>query len=627
MIHTLKDLARMLAARVESVCRHLLPSGKMLAGNWCIGDVHGAAGDSLRIQVSGGKAGLWSDFASGSESGDLLDLWSSCRGVELAKAIPEVKEWLGLRDPINAVPKKQFKRLKPPIGVKKVVEQSKVMRYLTMNRKITPEVLANYRVAETATEIAFPSFSPARELLNLKYIGLDRTLDGKKLIRQEPGCAPALFGWQTLPEDTRQWSMVILTEGQIDAMTWHQWSGMPALSMPNGVGDTQNWIDYEWENLASFDKIYLSFDMDQPGREAALKVAQRLGIERCCIVQLPHKDANECLQKGVDGAQAANFLLSAKIIVPAEIKTPNEFRDAVVNLFYPPVEQAGRNELTIPLFGKQVGFRRGELSLWTGHSSHGKSSLLNQVMIEACRLGERVAIGSFEMKGEVNLMKMVCCMSLKSCPPKPEIETLLGWLSGRMWIYNVLGEIGKEKLMELMTYSVKRHDVSHFVIDSLMKCDVDVDDYNGQKKFLNFVHTFAINNNVHVHIVAHPRKDKDENSAPGMMDVNGGASVVGQPDNVISVWRNKKKEETSQEASGDTATNQSKPDTIVYIRKQRFNGNEFKIKLRYAKAWNRFTAEKEGREPRFEDYGMLAPADILPDPPDDSDGQQQADFL
>lgn len=635
MIFTVKDIVRQLASRAESVCRHLLPGGKMISGNWCVGDLHGVQGDSLKVQVSGDKAGIWADFASGSDSGDLLDLWAGVRGCPLSQAIPEAKEFLGLREPINAVPRKQFKKLKCPPGVKKVAEKSKVMIYLTETRKLTPEILALYRVAETATEMAFPSFSPTKELLNLKYIGIERTEAGKKVIRQEPGCAPALFGWQTLPEDTRQWGSVIITEGQIDAITWHQWSGVPSLSMPNGTGDTHNWIDYEWENLANFDRIYVSFDMDQPGREAALKVVQRLGIERCFIVELPHKDANECLLKGIDGAAAAKFLQTAKIISPVEIKTPNDFRDAVQNIFYPPAGIANRNELVIPMFNQhgsgKIAFRRGELSLWTGHSSHGKSSLLNQVMIEACRAGLKVAIGSFEMKGEVNLMKMICSLALKERPVREEIDILLDWLSGKMWIYNIVGEINQTKLTELMSYSLKRHDVSHFVIDSMMKCDVDLDDYTGQKKFLNFIHTFAIHSNVHVHVVAHPRKDKDESAAPGMMDVNGGASVVGQPDNVISVWRNKKKEERLQEPNGDTETNRSATDTIVYIRKQRFNGFEFKVPLRYASAVNRFTADKMGREPRFEDYGLLRrPADTEPEPPPEYDNGamvEQPQFL
>src|SRR5436190_41304 len=121
----------------------------------------------------------------------------------------------------------------------------------------------------------------------------------------DAGCAPCLFGWHALSEGAYRSRAVVLTEGQIDCMSWHQW-GIPALSIPNGSGLT--WIDYDWENLAAFDRIYISFDMDGAGRENTQKAIQRLGPHRCHVMTMPHKDGNAALQAGATAEDAQRWL-------------------------------------------------------------------------------------------------------------------------------------------------------------------------------------------------------------------------------------------------------------------------------------------------------------------------------
>jgi hypothetical protein len=85
---------RELAARVEQVCRHLLPSGRRNGQEWEAGDTAGNKGKSLKVHLTGDKAGVWQDFATG-DTGDLLDLWSSVKGVKLPEAKEDAERWLG----------------------------------------------------------------------------------------------------------------------------------------------------------------------------------------------------------------------------------------------------------------------------------------------------------------------------------------------------------------------------------------------------------------------------------------------------------------------------------------------------------------------------------------------------
>lgn len=582
---TVKEIAALLAANPESVCRWLFPAGKVVSGEYCVGSLNGEAGKSLKVRLSGDKAGVWADFA-GEASGDLIDLIRDAKSVPLREAIKQAKVFLGIADdPESVVPSKKYaKPPKNPQGVKKITPISEVMKYLTSERKLSEEIVAKFRIGDAGAEIAFPSFDQDGEMVSIKYIGLKRDENGKKAIRQEKGCAPALFGWQALPDGTRQ---VVITEGQIDAMTWSQF-GFPALSVPNGVGDLDGWIDYEWESLQQFDTIYLCFDSDKAGQEAVEKVAKRLGIQRTINVVLKgHKDANEALQSGKGQDYFVEAIAKGRPFKPKQIKSPLDFRDEVMNEFFPPGgEPPGFAPETLK---KTLRFAPGQLTIWTGISAHGKSNLLGQVCLEAAVSGSKCAIASMEMPGRKTLMRMV----KTSLPQKKEIdaETIdgtLSGLSGKIWIYDLLGNVSLANLMELMTYSVARHGVEHFVIDSLMKLDVDSDDNEAQRLALNSLTSFAMENNVHVHLVCHARKSEDESKAPGKMDVKGAVDIINQCDNLVSVWRNKPKEAKRLANEMDDTQSYSIPDCICYVRKNRETGEEGEIWLWFNPRRNRY---------------------------------------
>ena len=54
---------------IERLCLTLLPNGHKDKLEWKAGDVSGAAGDSLGVQLVGPKVGLWHDRAT-NEGGD-----------------------------------------------------------------------------------------------------------------------------------------------------------------------------------------------------------------------------------------------------------------------------------------------------------------------------------------------------------------------------------------------------------------------------------------------------------------------------------------------------------------------------------------------------------------------------
>jgi len=597
---TAGEIASRLAERTESVCRWLLPNGKLRSGEWCVGSVGGEAGDSCKVRVSGERAGIWADFA-GEARGDLLDLIRETRSCGIGDAIKYAKQFLGIHEPENVVPAKKYRKpvKTPPRPVSDAgrgIPEDQAIAYLTQKRGINRATVDRFGVYGVARDIVFPSKGPDGELVSVKYIGLDRTEDGKKKIRQEEGCAPSLFGWHAMPPESRY---CIITEGQIDAMTWAS-LGWNALSVPNGTGDVEKWIEYEWPNLERFDQIYLSFDGDKPGREAVGKVARRLGVHRCFDVQLEgHKDANEALQAGKDVSYFRKALETCGTFKPSEIISPMDVKDQVLDELFP--DPNAPKAFMPDTLGGRVALDRGELTVWTGINGHGKSTLLYQVALEAGASGLPVAIASLEMPARKLLAQAVRLCGDPTWKldqiTKPRAEAVLQSLVGRVWIFNVLGTMQRTKLTELMAYCVARYGVRMVVVDSLMKLDVGVDDYDAQRSVVNELKSFAEENQIHIHLVCHPRKQKDETVPAGKMDISGSGDITNGADNVLSVWRNKAKEKKRETGELSAQEDVETPDSFCFQQKARWTGDEHTIPLWFKRARRKFISQSKVHGP------------------------------
>ena len=85
------EISYRLAQEAEAIAGMLLPNGKRLGPEWVAGSVQGEAGDSLKVRITGNKAGVWKDFAEGS-GGDLIDLWAATRSTSLKEAFQQARE-------------------------------------------------------------------------------------------------------------------------------------------------------------------------------------------------------------------------------------------------------------------------------------------------------------------------------------------------------------------------------------------------------------------------------------------------------------------------------------------------------------------------------------------------------
>lgn len=557
------EIAQRLADNIERVVHELLPNGKREGQEWRCGSANGEEGKSLGVHLSGPKAGVWSDFSAGT-GGDALDLWMAVRGGSLPQSIDEAASFLGIR--IQKPERKVYPKPKKTAGM--VPAQGAVMQWLTEDRKLSDAAVKAYRVAAKGeTHVMFPHFRNG-EWLNYKL----RNIADKKDMRTAAGCEQMLWGWQAIPETQRT---ITICEGELDAMALWQY-GHPALSAFSGAGNLA-WIENEFPNLDRFDEIYLCLDDDDAGKQGAMKIVERLGRERCALVKLPRKDANDCLKDGVGKPDIDRAFASATHLAPQNLKPAGEFVADVLHLFYPANGDIAGVMMPWTKVMRLVQLRPSEMTIWTGISGHGKSQMLGQVMLSAAEQGERICIASMEMKPGRTIQRMVR-QALGTNTPKPEdVKKVVEWMDGKIWFYDFVGEVTTDSLMDIFAYARKRYGVSQFVIDNLMMLDASEEDLDKQTKTVKKLMTFKSDHDCHIHLVAHARKGQDESRAPRKMDVKGSGNIVNQADNVFSVWRNKPKEES-------LAPPASEPDAILYVDKQRNGEWEGSLPLWYDRA-------------------------------------------
>ncbi|MHA3322072.1 toprim domain-containing protein [Legionella pneumophila] len=540
-----KEISRLLSQRAEDIARYLLPNGKRVGNEWRAGSISGETGQSLGVHLTGEKSGIWCDFANG-DGGDLLDLWVKTQNLTLSEAIKDAIHCLRISTP-------HFQAYKPPIFAKpkqnnilSLQNSSPVMRYLTDERKLSIETIRSYKISERGQQIIFPYWRN-KELIFLKYLSIVR-VDGKKKITVEPNCEPCLFGWHLIPPNVRS---ITLCEGEIDAMSLYQY-GLPALSVPfgGGGGNKQKWLEYEFDRLAIFDEIYLCLDNDTEGQIASQELIERLGRHRCRIVNLPYKDANECLKANVSKEIIDQCFKASYSLDPEELKPASQFIGQVIEEFYPP---SGKHLGYYALWEKtkeKILFRPGELSLWTGINGHGKSQFLGQIILQSMLQGARVCIASLELSPKRLLARLTRQAGALREPSVEYIRAIHEWYEDKLWLFDLVGTAKSIRLLDVFLYARQRYGVDIFVIDSFMKLDISEDDYKAQKALMEQLCDFKNQHNCHIHLIAHPRKGADESQPPGKLDNKGTGAISDLADNCFTVWRNKLKEQLKNIQTG-----------------------------------------------------------------------------
>lgn len=604
---TAKEISKMLSDRAQDVARYLFPQGKREGQEWCVGDLSGEPGKSLKIHLQGAKAGLWSDFAAG-QGGDLLDLWSLSHGISLGATIKEASSYLGISPPqLERQQPKAFDLPKKQV-ISSIEPSSAVMQYLTQERKLFVKTINDFHISQEKDSIVFPYLRDGKVIF-VKYLRLSRDADGKKTIFAAANCEPCLFGWHSIPQNSRR---ITICEGEIDAMTLHQY-GIPALSVPfgGGSGNKQRWLEYEFDRLSIFDEIFLCLDDDEEGQKATAEIAERLGLHRCRIVQLPKKDANECLKKGISAEIIKSCFKNSQTLDPKQLKQAFLFESESYAKFYPVDGIEVGYHCPWGKVSRKILFRPSELNVWTGINGHGKSQFLGHVILGMLHQGAKICIASLELKPDNFLMRLTRQATGMVLPSAAYHKAVYEWYRDKLWLFNELGTVKSQWLLDVFIYARQRYGIDVFVIDSFMLCGIAEDDYKAQKAFIEKLCYFKNHYNCQVHLVSHPRKGADESFAPGKLDTKGTGAITDLADNCFTVWRNKEKERCLQKkADGYSLTEKEinsvkMPDCVWRCDKQRNGDWEGSIGFWYDKKSFQYLENEHQKPKPFVEFSWL----------------------
>lgn len=456
------------------------------------------------------------------------------------------------------------KKPKEPV-LKHDIPTNKVLDYLRL-RGISDTTVKYVGLAMDKDNVVFEYYNQYEVLEANKYRPAKKYKKDESKQFWWKGSTDALYNMQNV-DITKP---LVICEGEFDCIALIE-AGFKNVVSPKAGAKSYEWIDKNWEWLKQFDEITIWYDNDNAGKEGAKTIASRL--DNCTKVVYCNiaNDINEVLVRfgkeevlkqlhnakelGVDGVITASQIENFNVYEAEKVKTGVRLLDANI-----------------------LGFVLGSLTIITGYNGSGKSTLINQMCIaESLKQGYKIFAFSGELtpsnfkfwlystlvdEGDLVEAKSFEGELYYKINPVAE-QQLTEWIDDKLYLYDKI-DYSQATILSIMEKLAKRKGVKVFIIDNLMKVELDPNERNeliAQKKFVNALKLFAIKYNAIVHLVAHPRKPQ-EGRKLDKFDVAGSADITNLADYVIGVHRASQEEKDKYEAENEKAQAQGKPVSI-----------------------------------------------------------------
>lgn len=122
---------------------------------------------------------------------------------------------------------------------------------------------------------------------------------------------------------------------------------------------------------------------------------------------------------------------------------------------------------------------------------------------------------------------------------KPDKQRELDAIYGdKIIVFNNNSKRDIDTLLLAMKEAYELEGVKCFILDNFMQIDIEGDNvYQEQTRVMEKLRTFAVNKNVHIHLVAHPRKIENYQTRLSLYDVAGSMNIPNKAYNIISIIR------------------------------------------------------------------------------------------
>ncbi|AUN23797.1 hypothetical protein RSJ21_00410 (plasmid) [Clostridium botulinum] len=514
---------------------------------------------------------------------------------------------------------KENKPYRYPRSEKQAEDKTPLEKYMSL-RKISEKTLDYTGVKLTLNNwIAFEYYDQNNKLLTVKYRYCGKydkknppMQNGKKISKTfcQAGkdTSPLLWGMNQI-NPTKP---LLITEGETDRLAAIESRFKNTVSVPFGANN-YTWIEYNWEWLEQFEKIYIWSDNDEAGDNMRKEVVPRLGEERCWIVKSQYKDINIHLYK--EGKESV-----LKAITQAK-RTPIPDTIYLFDAEDFDINKAEKIETPYKELNKWIyGWVLGTLNVITGINSSGKSTLINQMCIaHPLNLGYKTWVYSGELTAsqlkswvEFPLAGPQYIKEFDNGPDKPKgyavykdaKKKIKETYRESLFMYSNENDMTAKNILKRMEQLAKINGVKVFILDNLMMIDLECSERElnkKQKEFALALKNFAKRYNAVVHLIAHPRKI-EEIRRLNKMEICGSGDITNLADYVLAIHRvTPKEKEEIIDKKGNVVSEGCPFDTIIDLFKNRPIGYQDKaIGLHFDYPSKRFYGDNDNLAIKYE---------------------------
>ena len=510
---------------------------------------------------------------------------------------------------------------------KEIKVRDEAVEYMA-SRGLSEEVTRRYSItvrSDMKNVLVFPFYDEYGVMVSAKYrkTDFDKNRDKNKEWF-EKNTKPVLFGMKQCKDFTR----LIITEGQLDSLTVSDCGISNAVSVPTGASGF-TWIDNCFDWVHKFEELIIFGDCEKDKITLVDGISQRFPDKKIKVVRredyLGEKDANDILRKyGKDAV--IKCVENAAIKPVTAVKKLSDVRKV-------DLEKLEHIKTGIWDVDKAIrGLYFGQVALLTGKRGEGKSTLASQICANALEQGYSIFAYSGELpdyhfKNWIDLQLAGTQRIKKYTNDYGEesyyldddtVARINAWYDERAYIFdNSAVDIevpandntgNKITLLGAIEQAVCRYGIKFVLIDNLMTAlDVEPDSnlYQSQSCFIKKVKRLATRLEIAVLIVAHPRKESDGKELDSD-SVSGSSDITNAVDIVMTY-------------SANTGEDKEVYQSLIGIPKNRLTGKKLvrdgRVKVRYGAISKRIVCASDDPQKIYSCFTADIPNDLPEEPP------------
>ncbi|EDW64595.2 mitochondrial DNA helicase [Drosophila virilis] len=274
--------------------------------------------------------------------------------------------------------------------------------------------------------------------------------------------------------------------------------------------------------------------------DAARAFAQKMDERRCLLIRptetepAPHLALKRRLN-------VRHILAKATPVRHKSITTFNALRNDILSELQNIEKVNGVKWKRFPVLNKLLrGHRKGELTILTGPTGSGKTTFTSEYSLDLAMQGVSTLWGSFEIRN--TRLAATLLRQFVGYPLDDKLQEFEHWATEfdrlPMYFMTFQGQQPLKPVLEAIEHAQYVHDISHVIIDNLQFM-MGVSSYRGDKfweqdSIIAAFRGFATKHNVHVTLVMHPRKERQEDELT-TSSVFGTAKATQEADNVLII--------------------------------------------------------------------------------------------